>query len=107
VDPTKPKPTLKTRDVSPSVSSAATKTPKKSFESTLNAKTGRAETTNTVANNNAKNPVLAAIEQADPEREAKIKQAEEQLQLQLVRSVLYAPKAAKIQIDRAEDPNNE
>jgi hypothetical protein len=51
--------------------------------------------------------VLAAIEQVDPERDPRNQAALEALQLHLVRSVLSGPKAARIQIDRAEDPNNE
>lgn len=110
MDPTKPRlTTVKTRDAATGGPSVERKAPSTSFNATLNAKLdSTAKGKVGTSTEKAKNPVLAAIEQAaDPEAAAREKQATEQLQLQLVRSVLYGPKAAKIQIDRADDPNNE
>lgn len=110
MDPTKPRlTTVKTRDGASGPAALDRKAPSTSFDSTLNAKLNTpAKTTTGSATDKAKNAVLAAIEQAaDPEAATREKQAVEQLQLQLVRSVMYGPKAAKIQIDRAANPNDE
>lgn len=104
---TKPPSAKPLPDAARSSSAQARKAPSTSFEETLSTKRKTGEKPK--AADKAKSPVLAAIEQAggDAQPADDTALAMEKLGLVLTRGILQAPKAAKIDIDRAEDPNSE
>ena len=106
MDPTKPGSKPSVRNLPASQTPAARAAPKASFEETLAARTKKPGAVPEAQS--GRSTVLAAIGQADGSASAdEVKFAEEQLSLQLARSILQAPKAGKIDIDRAENPNDD